>query len=184
MFESVLAGVSRESLNFLAASPFLNQFYLAGGTGCALHLGHRISEDLDFFSETSFSLIGIRRVLQKIGTFITDYSDSQTLVGRFNTTKVGFFQYPYPLVQNTQVYEKVQVASIEDIGCMKIDTISSRGKKRDFVDLYFILKSRNTGLRQLFDFFGLNTAPEVITCTISSRVSFISMMPRTIPILT
>jgi len=155
MFESVLAGVSRESLNFLAASPFLNQFYLADGTGCALHLGHRISEDLDFFSETSFSLIGIRRVLQKFGTFITDYSDSQTLVGRFNTTKVGFFQYPYPLVQNTQVYEKVQVASIEDIGCMKIDTISSRGKKRDFVDLYFILKSRNTGLRQLFDFFEL-----------------------------
>jgi predicted nucleotidyltransferase component of viral defense system len=155
MFDSVLTNASRKNLNLLASSPFLHQFYLAGGTGCALHLGHRISEDLDFFSESGFSLIEIRRVLQNIGTLIVDYSDSQTLVGRFNATKVGFFQYPYPLVQGAGIYEGVQIASIEDIACMKVDTISSRGKKRDFVDLYFILKSRNIRLRQLFDFFEL-----------------------------
>jgi predicted nucleotidyltransferase component of viral defense system len=152
MFESVLAGASKESLHVLAELSFLRQFYLGGGTGCALYLGHRISEDLDFFSETEFSLIGIRRVLQKIGTFILDYSDSQTLVGRFNATKIGFFHYPYPMVQDTQAYKGIQIASIEDIGCMKIDTISSRGKKRDFVDLYFILKSGNASFRQLFGF--------------------------------
>jgi hypothetical protein len=153
MFESVLTNTSKKNLEILAHCPFLRQFYLAGGTGCALYLGHRISEDFDFFSETGFSLLSIRGALQDLAPFITDYSDSRTLVGRFNATKVGFFQYKYPLIQNTQVFEDIQIASIEDIGCMKIDTISSRGKKRDFVDLYFILKYMNLSLKQFFEFF-------------------------------
>jgi predicted nucleotidyltransferase component of viral defense system len=42
----------REVLEFIGTQPFANRFYLAGGTALALQLGHRISIDLDFFSET------------------------------------------------------------------------------------------------------------------------------------
>lgn len=34
----------------------------------------------------------------------------------------------------------IRVADLRDIGCMKIDAISSRGMKRDFIDLFFICK--------------------------------------------
>jgi hypothetical protein len=49
---------------------------------------------------------------------------------------------------------KLNVASLEDIGCMKIDTISARGKKRDFVDLYFILNSKKLRFKELFQTAG------------------------------
>jgi hypothetical protein len=35
----------------------LRGFALAGGTGPALHLGHRISIDLDFFTRNSFTVV-------------------------------------------------------------------------------------------------------------------------------
>lgn len=59
------------------------------------------------------------------------------------------------MIQSTQIFEDVRIASIEDIGCMKIDTISSQGTKRDFVDLYFILKFSNISFRRLLEFFEL-----------------------------
>jgi len=70
-----------------------------------------------------------------------------------NTAKISFFYYGYPLIRDLQVYRGLKLASLEDIGCMKIDTISSRGKKRDFVDLYFILKYGRMSLKEYFRFF-------------------------------
>lgn len=41
----------RDVLLQIGQQPFAQRFYLAGGTGLALQLGHRMSEDLDFFSQ-------------------------------------------------------------------------------------------------------------------------------------
>lgn len=160
MFDSVLPETSKKNVKILSSLPFVQQFYLAGGTGCALHLGHRISQDLDFFSRKEFSHFEIQESLKNRGDFIVDYSDTQTLVGRFNTTKISFFHYGYPLIRDLQIYLDLNLSSIEDIGCMKIDTISSRGKKRDFVDLYFILKHKSMSLKEYFSFFDSKYRPE------------------------
>lgn len=50
-------------------------------------------------------------------------------------------------------YSGINLASLEDIGCMKIDAVSSQGKKRDFIDLFFILKKRNMELKDIIDHF-------------------------------
>lgn len=42
---------TREAFQHVAQLRFIQRFYLAGGTGLALHLGHRFSIDLDFFSQ-------------------------------------------------------------------------------------------------------------------------------------
>lgn len=42
----------RAQLRYIGRQPFAKRFYLAGGTNLALRIGHRISIDLDFFSET------------------------------------------------------------------------------------------------------------------------------------
>ena len=40
----------------LPLAAFKNDFYFAGGTGLALQLGHRISEDFDFFTNTKINV--------------------------------------------------------------------------------------------------------------------------------
>ncbi|MGB8951722.1 MAG: nucleotidyl transferase AbiEii/AbiGii toxin family protein [Candidatus Aminicenantales bacterium] len=160
MLDSVLSETSKKNIKILSSLPFVQEFYLAGGSGCALQLGHRISQDLDFFSRKEFSHFEIQESLKNRGNFIVDYSDTQTLVGRLNATKISFIHYGYPLIRDLQMYSGLNLASIEDIGCMKIDTISSRGKKRDFVDLYFILKHKAVSLKEYFNFFDSKYGPE------------------------
>ena len=153
MHDTVLNETIQRNIQILSQAPFIKSFYLAGGTGCALHLGHRISLDLDFFSKAEFSPLDIQRILKKKGDFITDYSDKETLTGRFNTSKISLFHYDYPLMRRHHIYKKIKVASLEDIGCMKIEAISARGKKRDFTDLYFILKKKKMTLEDLIKLF-------------------------------
>ncbi|MCL4868563.1 MAG: nucleotidyl transferase AbiEii/AbiGii toxin family protein [Anaerolineae bacterium] len=42
--------ILRDLLLEIGQQPFAQRFYLAGGTGLALQIGHRMSNDLDFFS--------------------------------------------------------------------------------------------------------------------------------------
>lgn len=153
MHESVLDEETKKNIKILSQQDFIRSFYLAGGTACAVHLGHRISNDLDFFSKEDFSHFEVQNSLRDSGHFLTDYSDSQTLIGRFNKVKISFFHYDYPLIGETHHFLNLRISSLEDIGCMKIDAISSRGSKRDFVDLYFILKKFNLDLKEFFKYF-------------------------------
>lgn len=153
MHENVLDEAARKNIKILSSNSFLKDFYLAGGTGCALQLGHRLSNDFDFFSDINFSTSEVIKNIKRKGDFITDYSDAETVTGRFFGTKISFFYYEYPLLNKCQSYSGINLASLEDIGCMKIDAVSSRGKKRDFIDLFFILKKRNMKLENIIDNF-------------------------------
>lgn len=153
MHEHILDTRTKKNLGLLSRQDFIEHFYLAGGTACALHLGHRTSDDLDFFSAQDLTYYPIQNSLRNKGHFIVDYSDSQTLVGRFNETKVSFFTYFYPLIGESIDLLNITISSLMDIGCMKVDAISSRGSKRDFVDLYFILKKFNWSLKEFFKCF-------------------------------
>ena len=145
MFKEAVSEQTRHNLELLTGEGRLQKFYLAGGTAAALQIGHRVSEDLDFFSETEFSVEGLITALKVLGDLIIDKKLEDTLLGNLNGTKVSFFYYPYPLIGEFGNYLGVRLASLADIACMKIDTIASRGLKRDFVDLYYI--SQKTGQR-------------------------------------
>lgn len=132
--------VTLQTLQALAPLPFVQEYYLAGGTACALHLGHRISYDLDFFSSTPALPLEIREGLLAVGNLEIDQNDVGTFNGRVNETKISFFVYSYPLMQPPTVFEGVQVASLDDLICMKLEAVSSRGVRRDFVDLYYLLQ--------------------------------------------
>ena len=120
----------------LKQMPFINQFYLAGGTGLALQLGHRLSADFDFFSKKNFDEARILRELAETKSFSLEKRDIQTVIGTFKKTKIALFYYPYPLLKDTLTQDGIKTASVLDIACMKIEAISSRGTKRDFIDLY------------------------------------------------
>ena len=88
MFLSVINSETKKTIDLLSDLKFIKSFYLAGGTGCAIHIGHRISEDLDFFSQTEFSQFEIQNTLKAHSHFLVDYSDTRTLTGRFKQTKI------------------------------------------------------------------------------------------------
>lgn len=126
---------------FQKQSPsFLSSFYLSGGTALSLHLGHRESEDLDFFNQASFNPYKLEREIIRYGTLSQTELAEGTLNTFLNSVKLQFLEYPYPLLEPTINWKGIKLSSIIDIACTKLQTISMRGSKKDFVDLYFLLK--------------------------------------------
>jgi len=138
MFTTGVSPVTRHSLALLGKLNFLGQFYLAGGTACALRLGHRLSYDLDFFTQKDFVGKELLTLMRKNGDFKLDQIKKNTLLGVFENTKVSFFKYDYPVIDKLELFDGIKVAGIKDLIAMKIDAIATRGVKRDFIDLYFL----------------------------------------------
>jgi predicted nucleotidyltransferase component of viral defense system len=140
MFTKGLSERTQSNLELLRKVAFAKDYYLAGGTSLSLHYGHRFSNDLDFFSQYPVEPEIIRLELSKIGKLEILQNDKGTFNGLLNEVKLSFFIYPYPLLVPSLDFDGIKVADIPDIAAMKIDAVSSRGTKRDFIDLYFICK--------------------------------------------
>jgi len=138
MFTTGLSKQTQKNLVSLGSASFVRNYYLAGGTALSLHFGHRFSKDLDFFSQTSATSGLIRLELLKLGNLEIFQNDEGAFSGTLNDVKLSFFIYPYRLLEPALNFREIKVAGVPDIACMKIDAISSRGTKRDFIDLYFI----------------------------------------------
>ncbi|MBI5043037.1 MAG: nucleotidyl transferase AbiEii/AbiGii toxin family protein [Nitrospirae bacterium] len=107
----------------------------------ALQLGHRLSVDLDFFTQSEFSTELILQEMQKLRLSPQVLREERgTLTTIIKGAKVSMFHYPYPFIDKTVSIKGVPIAGILDIASMKIIAISQRGAKRDFIDLYFILQ--------------------------------------------
>ncbi|MFA5393632.1 MAG: nucleotidyl transferase AbiEii/AbiGii toxin family protein [Candidatus Ratteibacteria bacterium] len=119
-----------------------HHFLLAGGTAAAIQIGHRISEDLDFFTNQPFATEEIFRELQrrKLAPLLLQ-EEKHTLTVIIKQTKVSLFYYPYPFIEKYLEWKGIAVSQITDIAAMKIIAINQRGAKRDFVDLYFMLQT-------------------------------------------
>lgn len=128
-------------------------FYLAGGTALALHLGHRTSRDLDFYTPQSFKNSEIVRQFNKLfkGEITEVRGERDTLWLKVKLTDLSFFRYPYKLIRPVVSYLDVDLASPEDIAAMKMEAIIERGKKRDFVDIYYLIKKY--GLKRFLKFY-------------------------------
>jgi len=152
MFTRGISKQTQSNLATLEKVNFVKKYYLAGGTALSLHLGHRFSDDLDFFSLTPEDPRTIRNQLINKGKLNIRQNEKGTFNGALNKVKLSFFIYPYPLVYPTHDFNGIKVADILDIACMKIDAISSRGKKRDFIDLFFVCRKIKS-LEDLFTIF-------------------------------
>ena len=127
------------------------RFYLTGGTALSeFYLRHRLSEDLDFFSEKEISPRLVEAFLQKVApkikikkiikqqilglyTYKLQYQDNDFL-------KVDFSYYPFGKIEKGKNFGNLEISSVYDIAVNKIHTIAMRTNARDFVDLYFIFK--------------------------------------------
>lgn len=141
----VLPRATQRALAYLKTANWLKQtkWYLAGGTALALQAGHRSSVDLDFFTPqkdfSSGKLIGHFSA----GVWATDILKEGTIYGRLHEAKVSFIAYPFFVPREPfKWYGQVRVLDPRDIAVMKIVAISQRGRKRDFLDLYWYCQNR------------------------------------------
>ena len=140
MFFHTLDSAARELFIGLGQAPWIGAFYLAGGSAAALHLGHRVSVDLDFFAEEGYEVEPLVQQLQILGRLTVQQQSPGTMVGRLEAVRISFFVYPYPLLEEPILVDGVRLASLLDVALMKIVAIGQRGRMRDFVDLYFICR--------------------------------------------
>ena len=155
MFEQVLPGNAKKSLDSLGQSGLLKKAYLAGGTALALQIGHRVSVDFDFFTEEHFNAAVLSNKLsQKAQGFTEDRKERDTLLGVIDKTRFSLFFYNYPLVAKSVEFLDIDIANIQDIAAMKLAAVSDRGIKRDFIDLYFIVcKEKAVSLEEVFSLY-------------------------------
>ncbi|TSC62868.1 MAG: hypothetical protein G01um101448_521 [Parcubacteria group bacterium Gr01-1014_48] len=136
----ILPRPTKKALDTLSQADWLTKstWYLAGGTALALFAGHRQSLDLDFFTpEKDFPVEKLLRNLENL-EWITDIAEPGTVYGRLHTAKISFIAYPFFIYKEEPLqYGTIRILSPHDIAVMKTIAISQRGKKRDFIDLYW-----------------------------------------------
>lgn len=144
----ILPSRTKKAFEWLRHQPFIEHFYLAGGTALALYLGHRTSIDLDFFSIDSFDPDTLQEDLARFGVFDTRKKEHNTLNGELEKVKMSFFKIPDKPIRPLLHLDSLRIADLLDIALMKIMAISDRGVRRDFVDLY-VLTHRFMPLEEL-----------------------------------
>jgi predicted nucleotidyltransferase component of viral defense system len=129
--------------------PFLDRYVLVGGSALSLHLCHRMSEDLDFFTyEDDFDKQAIFAYLQTFDRKeILSQSDEQIDV-LLDGIKVTFFNAKWAFLKPERI-QPFNLASVESIAAMKVNVLFLRAKYRDYYDLYFLVKKRMS-LKKMF----------------------------------
>lgn len=117
--------------------------YLGGGTAIAVHLGHRISRDLDFFfHEDSIDLDNLASILSTAGRFAVTERAPGTLNGIFSATKVQFLHAdearPQRMLESPAEVDGLRIAQMSDLMAMKLKVVGDRGELRDYFDLMTI----------------------------------------------
>ncbi len=138
MYIGSLSEEAQASLELVGRTPLAAQFYLAGGTAVALYLGHRRSYDLEFISPVPFKKKRPRRSLARLGQLTVEREDEGVFTGVLNGVCVRFSFYPYHLQVSPVMFGRIQVVALADLAVMKLDAVASKGKKHDFLDLYFM----------------------------------------------
>lgn len=122
------------------ASDVFSEYVLVGGTALALQLGHRNSVDIDMFGNYPINVEPFEEELSKFGSFVLKTASKNIFICEINGIKVDFVNYQYPLIQEPFEVENVRMVSKKDIAAMKLNAIEGRGSRKDFIDLYFLLK--------------------------------------------
>lgn len=121
---------------------FSREYYLAGGTAVALHIGHRRSIDFDLFK---FSSVNHKRNIDKIAGSRLPYEVTWREADQMNVTvgdvKLTFLEYPFPVKGAGKFENIIKVPELIDLAAMKAYALGRRSKWKDYVDLYFILKN-------------------------------------------
>lgn len=138
-----------DSLKILMSCSELKDFRLVGGTALSLQVGHRISIDIDLFSDKEYGKIDFYQIdsfLEKSFPFVEHYSILPALGKSYRIgksakeyVKLDIF-YTDNFIENSMIIDDIRMVSIKDIVAMKVDVVQRIGRKKDFWDLHKLLE--------------------------------------------
>jgi hypothetical protein len=115
---------------------------LAGGTGLALRLGHRISGDLEFLAQRAFKASEVLEELRALaGAVELVTMDGDAMIVQADGARLSLMQTPARFGEPTTRVNGCDVAGVTDIAAMKLLAVSRGGTRSDFVDLYAVLQT-------------------------------------------
>ncbi|MES2331295.1 MAG: nucleotidyl transferase AbiEii/AbiGii toxin family protein [Bacteroidota bacterium] len=130
----------------------LKEFNLVGGTALALMVGHRLSIDIDLFSQTAFDAKALSQHLNQEYNATNTKTMGNGVFCFIEDVKIDMLAHQYPLINPVEVIENIRMLSLEDIGAMKINAITGNGTRlKDYVDMYTLLE--RFPLKKLLDGF-------------------------------
>lgn len=155
----------KETLHYETITPLLKQvlleimdnqvfdpFYLVGGTSLSLRLGHRISVDIDLFTNAPYNSLDFSLFKRFFQDNYKYYwcSDTSNIVGfgrsyfvgesKDNNIKIDLY-YNDEIIDKCDIIDGIRIASLNDVTSMKVDVISRIGRKKDFWDLHELLNT-------------------------------------------
>lgn len=155
LYYNTVNDLLKNSLEILMTSEVFDHFRLVGGTALSLQLGHRISVDIDLFSDAPYGSIDFEEIenfLKSTFSYVDGFSDIQPTMGKSyfigtdkdNAVKLDIY-YTDDFIQPVKIMEGIRMATVEEIIAMKVDVVQRGGRKKDFWDLHELLNDHSIG---------------------------------------
>lgn len=159
----ILAPYQIKILNTFFNTDIGRHFFLTGGTALAgFYLGHRKSEDLDFFTIDRFDALELEKMITQLAESVAATIKTKVKTAAYyevyleNSTanfvqRLDFVQEQPVLFGERQVIDQVIVDSLENIASNKILTIYGRLEPKDYLDFYYIQQQAPFDFDSLFE---------------------------------
>lgn len=171
LHKEVITPATLGLLKQLQSKDYLKGFYLVGGTALALQWGHRISVDLDLFSDFSFDTVQILENISNDFDFKLFFTAGNTIKGSIDNVQIDILAHRYPRVSKPLEDEGVSMLSDKEIIAMKLNAIAGSGQRvKDFIDIYFLLKKYT--LAEMLHFYKTKYKPYNEAIVLKSIVYF------------
>lgn len=153
--------------------PELSNFSLVGGTALSLQVGHRKSDDLDFFTDRSFDISELKIAIMQYNPQVLFLNETKQGVSFSlplsntidDTRKLDIYNWAVKFIRPPMNDGAVRLASLEDISAFKLDAICHRKEKKDYVDIAVLMETFSFG--EMLEFykekFPMNDKRNVLT---------------------
>lgn len=153
MYYNTVNDLLKNTLITLMGASVFASFRLVGGTALSLQLGHRLSVDIDLFSDAPYGSIDFKAIdefIEKTFPYHHHFSNLDPAMGKSyivgtdkdNVIKLDVF-YTDTFIQPPLIVDEIRMATTEEIIAMKIDVVQRIGRKKDFWDLHELLQKYN-----------------------------------------
>lgn len=142
----------KQTLATLMQADVLKDHRLVGGTALSLYLGHRMSVDIDLFTDAgNYGKIDYNKIeeyLRNSFPYVSGDFGSDPVFGKSyligenkdNIVKVDIYYASEPFFGELIESDGIRLASVEEIIAMKVDVVRRGGRKKDFWDLHELLE--------------------------------------------
>lgn len=152
LYYNTVTPLLKETLGVLMNEDIFSPFRLVGGTNLSLRLGHRMSDDIDLFTDAEYGSLNFKTFEGFLKDRFTYYdrTDKTSIVGFGRGYYIGNskddcvkldLMYTDKFLNNEEVKDGIRMATVDDIVAMKINAISRGGRKKDFWDVHKLLES-------------------------------------------